>query len=125
MLDQLDCKLYPAVQTVYNLYFHPLSKFPGPKLWTASRMPFIYCLLTAKLIDRERQFHAKYGEVVHLAPDEVSFANEQARYDIYSFRLDRKRARKDKVYYIGKSSPLRPEVSLMLVDDHTDAANTQ
>jgi cytochrome P450 len=92
------------VQAIYNLYFHPLSKFPGPKLWAASRLPFIYCLLTGKLVKRERQFYEKYGEVIRLAPDEVSFANEQAWNDIYSFRRGHKRAGRDKAYYIGESS---------------------
>jgi cytochrome P450 len=95
------------VQIVYNLYFHPLSNFPGPKFWAASRLPFIYCLLTGKLIKRERQFHKKYGEIIRLAPDEVSFANEQAWTDIYSFRRGHKRAVRDKAYYVGESSTPR------------------
>ncbi|KAI4263581.1 MAG: hypothetical protein L6R42_001281 [Xanthoria sp. 1 TBL-2021] len=71
---------YPATQAIYNLYFHPLSKFPGPKLYAASRLPFIYCLLTGKLTQREREFHKKYGDFLRLTPDEVSFAtpNNQA-----------------------------------------------
>lgn len=88
---------------MYNLYFHPLSKFPGPKLWAVSRLPFIYCLLTGKLVRREREFHEKYGDIIRLAPDEVSFANEQAWNDIYTFRRGHKRAARDKAYYIGKS----------------------
>jgi len=86
---------------IYNLYFHPLKNFPGPKLWAASRLPFVYSLLTGKLVKRERQFHEKYGEIIRLAPDEVSFASEQAWNDIYAFRRGHKRAGRDKAYYIG------------------------
>lgn len=86
---------------IYNLYFHPLKDFPGPKLWAASRLPFVYSLLTGKLVKRERQFHEKYGEIIRLAPDEVSFASEQAWNDIYAFRRANKRAGRDKAYYIG------------------------
>jgi len=93
---------YPIIQTIINLYFHPLSKFPGPKLWAASRLPFIYCLLTGKLVKREREFHERYGEIIRLAPDEISFANEEAWNEIYSFRPGHKRAVRDKAYYVGR-----------------------
>ncbi len=64
-------------------------------------MPFIYCLLTGKLVKRERELHEKYGEIIRLAPDEVSFANEEAWNDIYNFRRGHKRAVRDKAYYVG------------------------
>ena len=89
---------------IYNVFFHPLAgKVPGPKLWAASRLPFVYCLLTGKLIHRQRELHEKYGEIVRIAPDEVSFANEQAWDDIYSFRRGHKRALRDKVFATGKT----------------------
>ena len=100
-LNLTESSQYPACQAVINLYFHPLSKFPGPKLWAVSRLPFIYSLLTGQLTRREREFHEKYGDIIRLAPDEVSFANEQAWNDIYTFRRGHKRAVRDKAYYIG------------------------
>ncbi|KAI4266000.1 MAG: hypothetical protein L6R38_009020 [Xanthoria sp. 2 TBL-2021] len=95
---------HPAAQAIYNLYFHPLSKFPGPKLCAASRLPFIYCLLTGKLTQREREFHKKYGDFLRLAPDEVSFASEEAWADIYTYRPGHKRALRDKAYYIAPNN---------------------
>ncbi|CAG8953633.1 hypothetical protein HYFRA_00010092 [Hymenoscyphus fraxineus] len=95
---------YPTFNAVYNLYFHPLSKHPGPKLWAASRLPFIYCLVTGKLVQREREFHEKYGDFLRLAPDEVSFASEEAWNDIYTFRKGHKRALRDKRYYTAPDS---------------------
>lgn len=64
-------------------------------------MPYIYCLLTGKLVKREREFHEKYGDIIRLAPDEISFANEEAWNEIYSFRPGHKRAVRDKAYYVG------------------------
>lgn len=58
-------------------------------------------MLTGQLVRREREIHEKYGEVVRLAPDEISFANEQAWTDIYTARRGHKRAQRDKAYYIG------------------------
>ena len=31
-----------VVQAIYNIYFHPLSKFPGPKLAAASSWWLVY-----------------------------------------------------------------------------------
>lgn len=95
---------YPVAQAICNLYFHPLCKFPNPKLWAASQLPFVYCLLTGKLVRREREFYEKYGEIIRLAPDEVSFASEAAWNDIYTFRRGHKRALRDKTFYIGERS---------------------
>ena len=50
---------------------------------------------------REREFHEKYGDIIRLAPDEISFADEQAWNDIYAFRRGHKRAARDKAYYLG------------------------
>ncbi|CAG8978133.1 hypothetical protein HYALB_00000808 [Hymenoscyphus albidus] len=92
---------YPTINAVYNLYFHPLSKHTGPKLWAASRLPLIYCLITGQLVKREKEFHEKYGDFFRLAPDEVSFASEEAWNDIYNFRKGHKRALRDKAYYVA------------------------
>ncbi|KAI4156798.1 MAG: hypothetical protein L6R39_001020 [Caloplaca ligustica] len=61
-------------------------------------------MLTGQLVRREREIHEKYGEVVRLAPDEISFANEQAWTDIYTARRGHKRAQRDKAYYIAPNN---------------------
>src|SRR5689334_196167 len=32
--------IYYSVMAVYNIYFHPLSKYPGPKSWSATPFPY-------------------------------------------------------------------------------------
>jgi hypothetical protein len=84
---------------VYNLCFHPLARrFPGPKLWAASRLPYIFALMTGNLVRRQREFHEIYGHHVRIAPDEVSFSDEQSWNDIYAFRKGHKRALRDKTF---------------------------
>ncbi|KAF5610197.1 isotrichodermin C-15 hydroxylase (cytochrome P-450 monooxygenase CYP65A1) [Fusarium subglutinans] len=58
---------------IYRLFFHPLAKFPGPKLAAVSD-PFP----KYELIGRNSQ-----GDVVRIAPNELSFATVQAYQDIY------------------------------------------
>ncbi|KAF5483981.1 Cytochrome P450 monooxygenase BOA3 [Colletotrichum fructicola] len=82
---------YFLVICIYRLVFHPLAKFPGPKLaaisdlwyalaWTSGRHPFIM-----------EKTHLKYGEVVRIAPNELSFATVPAYRDIYGHTMKGKR----------------------------------
>jgi len=92
---------YPLFTIIYNLCFHPLARFPGPKLWAISRLPFVVNLLHGSLIKRQRQLHEQYGDVVRMAPDEISFANEEAWNDIYSWRKGHKRALRDPAFAVA------------------------
>ncbi|KAH9057596.1 putative P450 monooxygenase [Lactarius vividus] len=73
---------------VYNLYFHPLSHFPGPKLAACSRLWLAYRELVKgeSLGDLRVELHQQYGEIVRLTPDELHFSNPSAYNDIYNHR---------------------------------------
>ena len=71
---------------IYNVFFHPLARFPGPKLWAAYRLPFIISMVRGNLAHQTKAFHAKYGSIVRTAPDEISFTDEHAWRDIYAHR---------------------------------------
>jgi aspirochlorine biosynthesis cytochrome P450 monooxygenase len=73
-------------QIVYNAYFHPLRKFPGPWLAGASKSYMAYYTVRGKKHYRIEEIHEKYGDVVRIAPDHLSFITESAWKDIYSFR---------------------------------------
>ncbi|KAF7944490.1 hypothetical protein EAE96_010881 [Botrytis aclada] len=78
--------LYYLVFAIYNLYFSPLSKFPGPKRLAISRIPLIrYVILgtTYKYLD---ELHEKYGPVVRIAPDELTTIYPEAWKDVYTRR---------------------------------------
>ncbi|PCG89953.1 Cytochrome P450 [Penicillium occitanis (nom. inval.)] len=68
---------------IYNRWFHPLSKYPGPFLWTVFRWPFAWSLQSGNLVHDTKRFHDRYGKIVRLAPNEVSFIDPQAWSDIY------------------------------------------
>ena len=84
-----------------NLYFHPLSRFPGPRTWTVSRIPYIVSLLRGRLLEDMAAIHERYGEVVRMAPDELSFAKMEAWQDIYVHRPGQKYLTKSEVWYKG------------------------
>ncbi|KAF2967339.1 hypothetical protein GQX73_g6274 [Xylaria multiplex] len=71
---------------LYNIFFHPLAQIPGPLWWRASRLAFLRSFLAGNLVRDVRKIHEKYGDVVRIAPDEISFAREDVWADALSGR---------------------------------------
>lgn len=70
---------------IYTLYWHPLARIPGPKLWILSRLPYVLALRKGRLALRLKEIHETYGVVVRLANNEVSFTDERAWASIYAY----------------------------------------
>lgn len=75
-------------EIIYNLYFHPLAKFPGPRINAASPLPGIIALLKGRLPLDNKKLHDKYGSVVRVSPNELAFNSVQAWEDIYGTITD-------------------------------------
>jgi hypothetical protein len=71
---------------VYNLFFHPLARFPGPLIHRITRLAFVYKFLRGTLPYDILPMHEKYGPVVRIAPSELSSACADAGKDIYGHR---------------------------------------
>ncbi|KHN94880.1 Cytochrome P450 [Metarhizium album ARSEF 1941] len=71
---------------IRNIYFHPLSKHPGPKLWAATRLPWCWNQYRGDLNRRLDQIHKQYGPVARVAPDEISYISATAWKTIYGQR---------------------------------------
>ncbi|KAL1392704.1 cytochrome P450 71A23 [Phyllosticta capitalensis] len=78
--------LYVVGSVIYNIYLHPLRKYPGPKLWAISRIPWNWVNLHGRLAWRLRELHQQYGPVVRIAPDELSYTTSTAWKKIYGQR---------------------------------------
>ena len=74
------------VTAIYNVYFHPLSKFPGPKSAAATPLPFIRRVINGHWVEWTTLLHEKYGEVVRIHPDELSVISASAWQEIYNTR---------------------------------------
>ncbi|KAK0125567.1 hypothetical protein ONS96_009403 [Cadophora gregata f. sp. sojae] len=68
---------------IYRMFYHKLSKFPGPTLWAISQLPQAYYLFKGCLPYKILELHNRYGPVVRLAPNELSFITADAWNDIY------------------------------------------
>jgi hypothetical protein len=103
---------------IYRLYFHPLAKFPGPRLWAISRLPYAYNLATGALPHRILQLHEQCGPVVRLAPSEVSFTMEEAWVDIYGKQQGKPQLQKDQCQMY-----LAPNMAKSILTEPNDAAH--
>ncbi|KAI0357655.1 cytochrome P450 [Trametes cingulata] len=69
---------------VYRLVLAPLARLPGPKLSALTALPLIYREFTGRRRAWIHDLHLKYGPVVRIAPNEVSFATRESVKEIYS-----------------------------------------
>ncbi|KAF2666612.1 cytochrome P450 [Microthyrium microscopicum] len=87
----LECLLgaavvYLAVGVAWRLTFHPLAGYPGPLL---AKVTDLYLAYHAWKGDRHLEFyrcHQKYGPVVRLGPNLLSFNTSTALKSIYGFK---------------------------------------
>ncbi|KAI0525423.1 cytochrome P450 [Xylaria bambusicola] len=85
---------------VYTLYLHPLAKFPGPKVAAITQLWHAWSWLNGHHPRILQKAHKKYGNVVRVAPNELSFNTVQAHNDIYSAPTrNRKPFIKDATFY--------------------------
>ncbi|KJZ75226.1 hypothetical protein HIM_05420 [Hirsutella minnesotensis 3608] len=75
--------IYFTLSALYLLWLHPLSKYPGPKLWAISRIPWARHIVRGDLWRQLDRLHEKYGPTVRIAPDEITTISPGAWKDIY------------------------------------------
>ncbi|EXK80500.1 hypothetical protein FOQG_14994 [Fusarium oxysporum f. sp. raphani 54005] len=103
--------IWISVLVIYRLFFHPLAQYPGPKLaacsqiwfiqvWTSGRYPFVM----------RHQVHDKYGDVVRIAPNELSFRSPVAYKDIYARVSKDGQFLKSEILYSTGSAAMRPNI---------------
>ncbi|KAM7212718.1 Cytochrome P450 [Rhypophila decipiens] len=74
---------YCSARGIYNAYFHPLSRYPGPKLAAMSSLWWVYASLSGRYPWIIEKVIKKYGNVVRIGPNELVFLTPQAAKDIY------------------------------------------
>lgn len=75
--------LYYASHAIYNLYFHPLSKFPGPKRAAISHIWLMRVQISGTSPQTHKKIHDKYGPVVRISPNQLSFCSASSWKDIH------------------------------------------
>ncbi|KAK3374586.1 cytochrome P450 [Podospora didyma] len=71
---------------IYNIYLHPLAAYPGPLLYRGSEIPRLIQEWRGNTVHKWAELHEKYGEVVRIAPNQLSYISVGAWQDIYGAR---------------------------------------
>lgn len=103
-------------QAIYNVYFHPLAKVPGPRTWSATRLPFVWALLRGTIVHDFEKLHQIYGPVLRVAPDEVTFALEEAWVDILQPRSGSRQFLKDPLWWALQPGQAQTLLSASAID---------
>lgn len=59
---------------IYQCYFHPLAKFPGPVMFKLTRTWYAIHARNGLWHQKLMRMHAKYGPAVRIAPNEMQVA---------------------------------------------------
>ncbi|KAG6358365.1 hypothetical protein INS49_014249 [Diaporthe citri] len=73
-------------QTLHRCLWHPLRAVPGPWANSVSELPAALALVTGNQHLYYKSLHDKYGPVVRVSPNELSFVRPEAREEIYGLR---------------------------------------
>ncbi|KAI1171705.1 averantin oxidoreductase [Nemania sp. FL0916] len=98
VLAGLAIAYYGSV-AIYNLWFHPLSKYPGPLLARASPLWMALSYFYGRTPTDLQKLHNQYGPVVRTGPNELSFIQPTSWKEIYGYKTQE--FSKDAKYYNG------------------------
>lgn len=71
----ITSRLFTAL---YNITIHPLCIYPGPKFRSAFHFPTHYEACNGNSAANIKALHDKYGPVVRISPNQLSYASSQA-----------------------------------------------
>ncbi|CAG7931468.1 unnamed protein product [Penicillium olsonii] len=88
--------VYIAIKSIYRLYFHPLSKIPGPKLAaiTGAYEFYFNVIKRGMFIWEMERLHEVYGPIIRVTPNEVHIKDSDYYDEIYASN----KRRREKVY---------------------------
>ncbi|RYP79678.1 hypothetical protein DL769_002835 [Monosporascus sp. CRB-8-3] len=74
---------YVAGWIIYTFWFHPLARYPGPRLAAITNFWYAWAWTSGKWPLIIEDAHKRYGDIVRIAPNDLSFVTPQAYRDIY------------------------------------------
>ncbi|EJT76478.1 hypothetical protein GGTG_06397 [Gaeumannomyces tritici R3-111a-1] len=79
--------LYGLGIAVYRIWFHPLSKFPGPVSMALTEWTFLYKQhMSGTMTAQMGEMHRKYGKIVRVCPNRILVEGSIGWNDVYAHR---------------------------------------
>ncbi|KAL4912990.1 cytochrome P450 [Aspergillus aurantiobrunneus] len=77
---------YCLYHVCYTFYWHPLARFPGPRLAALTRLyrTYIDCSPSRSFVHTLGELHRQYGDIVRIGPNELHFHSPAAYLEIYN-----------------------------------------
>jgi hypothetical protein len=71
-------------RVIYALHFSPYRHIPGPRVCKITRYWTLWHDIRLRRVEKIHEWHRRYGDVVLIAPGEVSFSDALSAREIYS-----------------------------------------
>ncbi|KAL2042252.1 hypothetical protein N7G274_004740 [Stereocaulon virgatum] len=81
--------VFLIVRGIYNRYFHPLRGFPGPFWSSVTDLYKVYVLSSTDVSSLTLKLHEKYGPLVRVAPNMLSFSKAHMIAQVYHRKVDK------------------------------------
>ncbi|KAE8152092.1 cytochrome P450 [Aspergillus avenaceus] len=98
--------IYGFGLSIYRLWFHPLSKYPGPRLAALTRWYVAWYIYRGVFYRHVRDLHNQYGDVVRTGPDLIHFNSPATMVDIYGAQANVLKTDEFQVLNIAGSSTI-------------------
>ena len=85
ILNLIQAVLYLICQIVFNVFLHPLRKFPGPRSRAAFAFLNYLDEIRGEQAEKAKSLHDKYGSVVRIGPKSLSFNTARAWRGMFFF----------------------------------------
>ncbi|KAK0670034.1 putative cytochrome P450 E-class, group I [Cercophora samala] len=110
--------LYTISVAIHRRYFHPLSSIPGPSFNAISYLPILYQqgILEGQLLHALERWHAQYGPIIRISPNEIHLSSPEYYETIYSNAL-KTGFYKDPAFYGPMEGPIKVPVMLTIISN--------
>lgn len=114
--------LLTLARALYNLFLHPLRSYPGPLLSRALSLPQALRIASGRGPVYVHRLHERYGPVVRLGPNHLSYVDLRAWKDIYGHRTGAQHELpenpKSPVFYVDTANDVVPSIAAAARDEH-------
>ncbi|KAH8723926.1 cytochrome P450 46A1 [Phaeosphaeriaceae sp. PMI808] len=114
-----------VIRGFYRVYFHPLSRFPGPKFSAFTRIPHLISIWNGGIHKYVHDIHEQYGDVVRITPDELSFIDPNAWRDIHGHGSKEDASSPPPKHWPKYGAPVNGHDSLVTKQDTQEHARTR